>query len=123
MKGNGGTRKVRGTENKLAPGELFRNDNMNISYRTIHTNGIVKESEKALCIRCVVRWSATNYTRDFWIPKSLVRSVYAEGKLADIANFILNKMEVANTFKGYQMWFDEPFEPVDPDFWKKHIKD
>ncbi|MCR5352399.1 MAG: hypothetical protein K6E35_07925 [Bacteroidales bacterium] len=68
-------------------------------------NGIVKESEKAICINAPVSYNANAPKgRDIWMPKS-VASVISE-RIAVVEDWFLAKLSEQNAFRGYRMNFE-----------------
>ena len=75
---------------------------------TICINGLVKETEKAVCLACYVNFNANkSIIRNLWFPKS-VCEVSKGRTLADVKGWFLEKLERENAFKGWEMSFDRP---------------
>lgn len=74
---------------------------------------IVKESEKAICLKLLVSFNGNTSVRDVWFPKSVCEIKDADydktGKRAFVADWFLRKAETANAFAGYAMRFETAF--------------
>ena len=72
---------------------------------TIFTNGISKESDKAILVKCLVSYNANaNKEREIWMPKSVTANVTSN--TIDVEDWFLNKLSSANAFHGYRMTFE-----------------
>ena len=69
-------------------------------------DGIERESEKAVLVKCPVSWNANMQTRSFWFPKSCVK---VHERTMEVATFLLEKLSRDKAFKGYQMTFETGF--------------
>lgn len=71
----------------------------------IHITGIVKETEKALCVTARVCYNNNlPKSRNIWIPKSLIGHV-AENNIS-VETWFLDKLGWQNEFHGYVMAFE-----------------
>lgn len=78
---------------------------------TIFTNGIVKETEKAILVKALVTWNDNGYKeREIWMPKSVVTVVddARKGEILDVEDWFIDKLSAQNAFHGYRMSFDRP---------------
>lgn len=78
---------------------------------TIFTNGIVKETEKAILVKALVTWNDNGYKeREIWMPKSVVTVAddARKGEILDVEEWFINKLSAQNVFHGYRMSFDRP---------------
>lgn len=73
----------------------------------IKVNSITKETEKAICVNVEVCWNNGNgKSKDIWFPKSTCEIINVNGEIhAVVADWMMNKTCIANTFHGYQMYF------------------
>jgi len=68
-------------------------------------NGIAKESEKAICLICLVSYNANApKERNIWMPKSVCKVVNEH--VAEVADWFLAKTRDENAFHGYRMNFE-----------------
>lgn len=68
-------------------------------------NGIVKESEKAICLNCLVSYNDnTPKERAIWMPRSVAEAV--NDNLAKVEDWFLDKLSRQNAFRGYTMNFE-----------------
>lgn len=74
------------------------------TYSQIFSNGITAETAKAVKISFCVSWNSNCHTREFWFPKSVIKSI--DGKIVEAADWFINKLEADNTFHGYMMSFE-----------------
>lgn len=69
-----------------------------------------KETEKALLIDCCVSWNGNCHSKSIWFPKSVARVVENKFKAGqmdlEVADWFVSKLEVANSYKGYGMYFE-----------------
>lgn len=71
----------------------------------IYIEGIAKESEKAICLHCLVSYNDNKAKiRDIWFPKSVCNVVSEH--LAEVENWFIAKTAEANAFNGYRMNFE-----------------
>lgn len=71
---------------------------------TILINSIVRETEKAILVNCPVSWNANApRNKDLWFPKSVFNKV--GDRVAEVADWFINKAEITNSFHGYYMYF------------------
>lgn len=78
------------------------------TYRYIDTVNdsprIVKESEKAVCLRCNVRFNDNEpKARDLWFPKSVIA---LDGQVFGVTEWFYDKVANEYAFHGYRMEFD-----------------
>lgn len=74
------------------------------TYKYIDAVSIVKESEKAICLKVNVRFNDNEpKPRDLWFPKSVIAR---DGELYGAADWFYEKTANANAFHGYRMQFD-----------------
>lgn len=71
---------------------------------------VVKETEKAVCVKVMVSWNKNFHTRDIWMPKSVCEVFAAEYDNNKphimVDDWFVRKTESANSFKGYAMRFE-----------------
>ena len=71
----------------------------------IYIEGIAKESEKAVCLHCLVSYNDNKAkARDIWFPKSVCKVISEH--LAEVENWFIAKTSEANAFNGYRMNFE-----------------
>ena len=71
-------------------------------------NNIVRKTEKAVCLNCMVSWNANCHSKDIWFPLSVISEWLQNGHVM-VADWFLNKVEESNTFHGYEMRFETRF--------------
>lgn len=64
---------------------------------------IEQESEKALKIDTIVKWSGSERHKSFWFPKSICKQIRKEA--FEVQDWFINKLECENCFHGYFMYF------------------
>lgn len=74
----------------------------------IKYNNIEKESEKAVKVNALVKWSDKSFERSFWMPKSVI-SIDKENMTIDMKDWFYNKLCQENMFGGYMMEFTYHF--------------
>lgn len=72
---------------------------------------VVKETEKAICAKLAVNWAnGCNKVKDIWFPKSVAELIEVRNeKHILVADWMVKKIEAANSFKGYEMNFVDMF--------------
>lgn len=76
----------------------------NKEFTLINAIELVKETEKAVCLKCRVYWGlGKNHEKDMWFPKSVI-TMYDD--LYAVAEWFYEKTAWANRFKGYEMNFE-----------------
>ena len=82
--------------------------NIMSEFTELHVNGVSAETEKAYKFNVCVSWNANCYSREFWFPKSVVKSTDRE-RVFEVKTWFINKLERENAFHGYEMRFDLGF--------------
>lgn len=73
----------------------------------ILTNGIAKETEKALCVKARVSFNGNEYKeREVWMPKSVCDNV--QERAMEVEDWFLAKLSWKYSFHGHTMHFDAP---------------
>lgn len=84
----------------------IRKQNTKTMKQAIRTSGIVKQSEKAICLSCFVTWShAKNFVKDIWFPKSVCEIINEH--VVEVEEWFLDKLGWQHEFHGYTMSFDK----------------
>ena len=65
--------------------------NNSVQSLEIKTNGITKETEKAICVNVSVNWGEGAWkTKDIWFPKSTADVVMLNGETHIMVEYIIN---------------------------------
>lgn len=75
----------------------------------IKTNGITRETEKAVCVNVNVNWGEGSWKqKDIWFPKSTAEIVEVNGEThVVVATWMMMKTRADNAFAGHKMNFCE----------------
>ena len=71
-------------------------------YIIVNALSVVKETEKAICLKCHVSWSKKGFERDLWFPKSVLVRFNEHYAVAD---WFYSKVEREHNYNGYDMCF------------------